>query len=49
MGRIFKHFDYVDGNRRIDREEFYVGLKELGVDVTKKEAEVKTLPAHVRS
>ena len=40
MGRVFKHFDYCDGNRRIDRQEFYVGLKELGVDVSKKEAQL---------
>ena len=43
MGRVFKKFDYYDGNRRIDRQEFYVGLKELGVDVSKKESEVVSI------
>ncbi len=38
--RVFKHFDSYDGNRRIDRQEFYVGLRELGVDVSKKDAQV---------
>ena len=40
MARIFKHFDSYDGNRRIDRQEFYAGLKELGADISKKESEV---------
>lgn len=31
--------DNVDGNRKIDKEEFYVGLKDLGVTISKKEAE----------
>jgi hypothetical protein len=40
MARVFKRFDSFDGNRKIDRQEFYVGVKELGVDISKKEAEV---------
>ncbi len=41
MGRIFRRFDSADGDRRIDREEFYVGLKELGVtNISNKEAEI---------
>ena len=43
IARVFKRFDSYDGNRRIDRQEFYVGLKELGVEVTKKEAEVDNI------
>jgi len=39
MSRVFKHFDSYDGNRRIDRQEFYVGLKEIGVEISKKDAE----------
>ena len=31
--------DNVDGNRKIDKEEFYIGLKDLGVTISKKEAE----------
>ena len=40
MARIFKQMDSYDGNRRLDRQEFYIGLKELGAEVSKKEAEV---------
>ena len=39
MGRVFKIMDNVDGNRKIDKEEFYVGLMDWGVTISKKEAE----------
>ncbi len=31
--------DQMDGNRKIDKEEFYWGLKDQGVNITKREAE----------
>lgn len=31
--------DNGDGNRKIDKQEFYFGLKEQGVDILKREAE----------
>lgn len=37
MGRVFRIFDD-DGNRKIDQEEFYWGLKDMQVDITKREA-----------
>jgi hypothetical protein len=40
MGRVFRIMDSVDGNRKIDKEEFYVGLKDCGVTISKKEAEL---------
>lgn len=40
MGRSFRIFDSVDGNRKIDKEEFYWGLKDIGVTITKREAEI---------
>jgi Ca2+-binding EF-hand superfamily protein len=39
LGRAFKIIDSYDGNRKIDKEEFYFGLKDLGVNISKKEAE----------
>lgn len=32
--------DSVDGNRRLDKQEFYWGLKDLGTEVTKRESEL---------
>ena len=40
MGRVFKIMDSADGNRKIDKEEFYVGLKDWGVTITIKEADL---------
>ncbi len=40
MGRAFRIMDSVDGNRKIDKQEFYVGLKDLGVTISKREAEL---------
>lgn len=39
MGRFFKIMDCENGDRKINKEEFYVGIKDLGVAITKKEAE----------
>jgi len=38
LGRSFRAFDSLDGNRKIDRGEFMSGLQENGVDVTAAEA-----------
>ena len=39
LGRAFKIIDLGNGDRKIDKEEFYFGLKDQGVTITKKEAE----------
>jgi Ca2+-binding EF-hand superfamily protein len=39
IGRAFKTIDSFNGNRKIDKEEFYFGLKDFGVNISKKEAE----------
>jgi Ca2+-binding EF-hand superfamily protein len=39
LGRAFKIMDSVDGNRKVTKEEFYIGLKDFGVTISKKEAE----------
>jgi hypothetical protein len=31
MGRAFKTMDSIDGNRKVDKEEFFWGLKDFGV------------------
>mmetsp|Transcript_12205 Transcript_12205/g.8519 ORF Transcript_12205/g.8519 Transcript_12205/m.8519 type:complete len:194 (+) Transcript_12205:45-626(+) len=38
LGRSFRCFDSVDGNRKVDKGEFFVGLQENGVSVTQAEA-----------
>ena len=41
IGRNFRLFDSLDGNRKIDKDEFKVGLKENGVkDLTNHEFDV---------
>ena len=39
LGRTFDSFD-TDGNRVLDKQEFYWGLKNLGCTISKKEANV---------
>jgi Ca2+-binding EF-hand superfamily protein len=39
IGRAFKNIDSYNGDRKIDKEEFYIGLKEYGVNISRKEAE----------
>ena len=40
LGRSFKLFDSYNGNRKVDAQEFFVGLQENGVQVSKAEADV---------
>jgi hypothetical protein len=40
LGRTFKLLDSYDGNRKVDGGEFFVGLQENGVKITKAEADV---------
>jgi hypothetical protein len=35
LGKTFKALDSFDNNRKLDRNEFVVGLKENGVSLTK--------------
>ena len=38
LGRTFRNFDSFDGNHKIDAEEFYSGLCEIQIRVTRDEA-----------
>ena len=40
LGRTFRALDSYDGNKKVDRNEFLVGLKENGVQITKDEANI---------
>lgn len=40
LGRTFKHFDSVDGNRQCDANEFFTGLQDIGCNISKAESEV---------
>ncbi|CAI2381706.1 unnamed protein product [Moneuplotes crassus] len=39
LGRTFRALDSYDGNKKVDKEEFVVGLRENGVDLTQDEAD----------
>jgi hypothetical protein len=32
--------DSTDGNRQLDKQEFYWGIKDMGVNISKREAEI---------
>ena len=34
LGRVFRNFDSFDGNKKIDAQEFFSGLREIQVQVT---------------
>ncbi len=40
LARVFKSLDSYNGNRKVDAQEFYVGLKEIGVTVSKQDIDV---------
>ena len=40
LGRTFRALDSFDGNKKIDREEFLIGLRENGVELTRPESEI---------
>ena len=40
LSRSFRLFDSYNGNRKVDAQEFFIGLQENGVKVTKAEADV---------
>ena len=40
LGRTFRIMDSLDGNRKVDSGEFFTSLNEMGVRVSKPEAEV---------
>jgi hypothetical protein len=35
--------DSFDGNNKVDRDEFIIGLKEIGLNLTKGEIDVKNI------
>lgn len=37
LGRVFRQMDSYDGNRRVDRDEFAVGLRECGVSLNNQQ------------
>ena len=40
LGRTFRHFDSMDGNRQCDANEFFTGLQDIGCNISKAECEV---------
>jgi len=40
LGRTFRALDSYDGNRKVDGGEFFVGLQEHGVKLSKTESDV---------
>jgi hypothetical protein len=43
LGRSFRLFDSYNGDRKVDAQEFFIGLQENGVKITKTEADVRFL------
>ena len=41
LGRTFRELDSYNGDSKVDRDEFIVGLRENGVNLSKNEFEVK--------
>ena len=39
LGRTFRNFDSFDGNHKIDQEEFWSGLCEIQIRISKQEAQ----------
>jgi hypothetical protein len=39
LGRTFRNFDSFDGNHKIDRDEFYSGLCEIQIRISRQEAD----------
>jgi Ca2+-binding EF-hand superfamily protein len=39
LGKAFRSIDSYNGDRKIDKEEFYWGLRDFGVNISKKEAD----------
>jgi len=42
LARSFRLFDSANGNRKVDPQEFFVGLQENGVKVTQAESDVSS-------
>lgn len=40
LGRTFRELDSYNGDSKVDRDEFIVGLRENGVNLSKQEFEV---------
>ena len=40
LARVFRNMDSFDGNKKIDPEEFFSGLREIGCDVTEEDSDV---------
>ena len=41
LARVFKSLDSYDGNRKVDTSEFFIGLQEVGVKLTRQESDVR--------
>lgn len=40
LGRAFKNMDSYDGNKKVDKNEFFTAMKEYGLNLTSKQADV---------
>ena len=44
LGRVFRNMDSFDGNKRLDRSEFFSGLCEVQCKITQEDADVTSSP-----
>ena len=49
LGRTFRALDSYDGNRKVDKDEFNVGLRENGVELTQKKNLTSFLNSSIRT
>ena len=40
LSRVFKQLDSYDGNKKVDRDEFFTGMNEFGCELTREEADM---------
>ena len=42
LSKVFRNMDSYNGNKLLDADEFFYGLKEIGVNLSKQECKVDT-------
>lgn len=43
LARVFRNMDSFNGNKLVDAGEFFSGLQEIGIDITKDQCQVDTI------
>jgi len=46
MGKLFRQMNSYDGDRKVNPDDFLLGLREVGINPSKQECEVKLIIYH---